>query len=160
MVGVFRQLLLSPFHLVYNRRPLRGSGLPFRGCRSVFGFSVIVHLYWVRAAPFRWGPSVAGSHGRAVLASCWCSASWVRLLWRVKRQAARPQVSCSGGRNSAPVCVRHAARAAAYIPFCHSPPLTPDMSARTGTDVRVAGFRHSGAGASLRDAAVTTCRWR
>lgn len=160
MVEVFGQLLLSPFHLVYNRRPLRGSGLPFRGCRSFLGVSVIVYLSRVRAVPYRRGHAVAGLHGSRRARSCWCSASWVRLLRRVKRQAGKPQVSCSGGCK-APRSVsgtpRVRRRTAPSVTRRHSILTGPGLASGAASG---AVFRHHDAGASLRAAAVTTCRWR
>lgn len=110
-------------------------------------------------------PSVGGlrSRGRTV-APCSLHAGVQRhgfaSFGRVKRQAVGPQVSCSGG--------------------CKAPRSvsgTPRVQRRTGASVTrrhsfLTGFRLIGpgaagaafcqhdAGASLRAAAVTTCRWR
>ena len=161
MVEVFGQLLLSPFHLVYNRRPLRGSGLPFRGCRSFLGVSVIVYLSRVRAVPYRRGPC-----GRGVARVAPCS---LMLVFSV--MGSPP----SGGLNVRRASRRCHVRAGVTPPRSVSglprsqrqtiPSVTRRHSILTvpglvGGGAAGAVFRHHDAGASLRAAAVTTCRWR
>jgi hypothetical protein len=109
--------------------------LPSAGVRpSVPGLSQVLWVLCRRfplrdhAAPTCWGQFGHGdARGAVPLHAVWqlhvfASSGGVK----VRRGIA--QVSCSGGRKSAPVCVRHAARAAAYTSFWHSPALVPDTA--------------------------------
>ena len=142
--------------------------LPSAGVRpSVPGLSQVLWVLCRRfplrdhAAPACWGPSGHGDARGRRAASCCLAASWFRLLWRGKNSAR----DCAGvmfGRVSRPP------RSVSGLPRSQRqtiPSVTRRHSILTGPGLVRGGasgavFRHHDAGASLRAAAVTTCRWR